>query len=257
MKKFCLVPLIVFCCFTLIMGCAPAEAIPVDEPAADASAPAAPDVIEDIQATPLPENTPTPIHAILLFEENFAEDSLGWQGRDGVISVDQAGLSLEMPVNEKMGDYMGLLSQPQKTIQIDGDCTFEAKFSNKVRFSGLLFNPTMEYYSFIISSGARADFPPGHANLGLLRPSLGDKAFDTLGDIEGLLASFEDDISLKVEFVGSQVQVYVNNQLIASREAEVFQGLKTFGGFYVANGDKYTVTELKIWGNSAESIQIK
>jgi len=257
MKKSYFVPLIVICFSSLLIGCAPSAAAVINEPAVEAPAQTTPDAVEDSQVTPLLENTPTLIHAILLFEENFAEDSLGWQARDGVISVDENGLSLEMPANEELGDYMGLLAQPQKTIQIDGDCTFEATFSNKVRFSGLLFNPTMEYYSFLISSGALADFPPGHASLGLLRPSLGDKAFDTLGEIEGLLVSFEDDISLKVEFVGSQVQVYVNDQLIASREADVFQGIKTFGGFYVANGDKFVVTELKIWGNSAESIQIK
>ncbi|MBN1181636.1 MAG: hypothetical protein JXB49_05055, partial [Bacteroidales bacterium] len=216
--------------------------------------------------TPSPSKTPTkkitqtstPVHTELIFEEDFSQDKLGWKNQNSVKNIDQTGLTLEMLEDKNLREWMGTISTPRKTIKIDGDCTFQVKLSNKVRFSGVLFYPdTSEYYAFIIGSGERKDWPPGYASLGLLRPSLGDKAWDHLGDIEYLISSINDEITLKVVFVDDEAQVYVNGKFIARRNNEIFKAAKTFGGFYVVNGDKFTVKEIKVWGNPGDILQLQ
>ncbi len=213
--------------------------------------------IPEITPTAQPTPTQEPVHSVLLFEEDFLEGGLDWKAQDGLIDASPEGIAVENPVNEKASEYMGLAITPQKSLLMYEDCTIQVKFSNKVRFSGLIINPSDNYYAFIIGSGSLADFPPGYANLGLLRLSLGDKAWDTLGDIDNLVPAFDDEITLKVVFLGDEAQVFINDKFIASRQDEVFKEPKFFGGFYLGNGDKFTVKEIKVWGNSPDMYRIR
>jgi len=212
--------------------------------------PASPAIQEptEPEATSTPEATatPEPIHSVLFFEEDFSQNTLDWEAREGVTDISLDGMQLEMPKNEAMGPYQGLLAYPWETLQVNGDCTFEFTMSGGYSFSGPMFNPDENYYSFILNP----------ASVGLLRPSLGDKAWDALGEYKKQASSSDNNVTIKLIFVGEEVQVYVNDQLIASRTDEIFGLPKTFGGFYVVNGDKFAVSEIKVWGNSLDDLKI-
>ena len=200
------------------------------------------------EATSTPEATatPEPIHKVLFFEEDFSQNTLDWEAREGVTDISLNGMQFEMPKNEAMGPYQGLLAYPWETLQVNGDCTFEITMSGDYTFSGPMFNPDENYYSFILNP----------ASVGLLRPSLGDKAWDALGEYKKQTSSSDNNVTMKLIFIGEEVQVYVNDQMIASRTDEIFGLPKTFGGFYVVNGDKFAVSEIKVWGNSLDDLQI-
>ena len=209
-------------------------------------------------ATKAPTMTSIPIHPVLVFEEDFSVDKLGWKGENGVVRVNKDGAELLMADSDDLGEWWGTIAMPRKTITIDGNCTIEVVISNKVRFSGLRFlSKDNTPYHFIIGSGERKNWPPGYASLGLLQPSLGDEAWDSLGDIEDLIDQLNDPITLKVVFIGSQVRVYVNGEFVAGRQDFKFSDTKVFGGFYVGTGDQFTLRSLRIWGSSDEIIQIQ
>lgn len=199
-----------------------------------------------VTSTPEATATPEPIHNVLFFEEDFSQNTLDWEARKGVTNIGPDGLQLEMAKNEAMGPYQGLLAYPWETLQVNGDCTFEVMMSGDYTFSGPMFNPSDDYYSFILNP----------TSVGLLRPSLGDKAWDALGEYKKQTSSSDNNVTIKLVFIGNEVQVYVNDELIATRTDEIFDLPKTFGGFFVVNGDKFGVSEIKVWGNTLDDLQI-
>ena len=204
------------------------------------------DATSTAEPTAIPQPTPTPelVHSVLFFEEDFSQSSLDWEARKGVTAISSEGIELAMPKDENMGPYMGLLAYPWQTLQVKGDCTFEIKMNGGYSFSGPTFNVNDNYYAFILSP----------TTVGLLRPSLGDKAFDALGEYKNQAS--DNAVIIKMIFIGDEVQVFINDQFLASRTDEVFSSPKTFDGFYVVNGDSFNVTGINIWGDSLDDLEI-
>ncbi len=244
MKKYLAVLLITLLCLIGLVNCTSSES---EAQASSNEEPAIQDTAEpDVTSTPEFTPTPEPVHTVLFFEEDFAQNTLDWEAREGITAISPDGLELEMPKDENLGPYRGLLANPWKILQVNGDCTFEVTMNGNYTFSGPMFNPSETYYAFILNP----------ASVGLLRPSLGDKAWDALGEYKSKDSGTDNEVTIKIIFVGEEVQVFVNDQLIASRTDEIFSEPKIFGGFYVVNGDKFNVSEIKVWGDSMDDLQM-
>jgi hypothetical protein len=205
-------------------------------------------------ATDTPTLTPTSIYNVMVYEEDFAKDVMGWKGSKNVTGYGDGKISFKYPVNnDPKKIYWGSWTTPKHPKSLDGDGIVEVTLDQPVRFSGLFFiNPkTGHSYAFIIGAGDNLDnWRANTPGLGLLMPANKDNAWDGLSSsntLNDVIGKNKGEITIRVEFVDDKVSAYVNDKFIASRKNEEFVGPRLVG-INVSNGDEFNVTELKILG---------
>ena len=207
---------------------------------------------EKIQIVPTPiDATPTVqisrVHNVLLFDESFVGNELGWHsGSEYGLVVPGGEIVFFLPEQDESWLPQSMLAGIDKTLQIDGDCTIHVKIGNPVNHSGLVFNSGEDSYIFLIDSGV----------IGISRTYLSDKSWEVLGDIEEILSRPNRGIDIDITFIGDEANVFVNNTLVAARTDKLYGKQRIFKGFYVGSGDTFALWEFEIWGDTTDSLKM-
>jgi hypothetical protein len=214
---------------------------PAATPSATATATPTPQPTSTPTNTPLPTPSPTltPLHPVILLDNPFNADTLGWEPQKGLDGIAEDMLWLTGPAATAQ-KWTGYLVSPQTGVYVPGDATFEIEltFEHGPHFSGPYFWVSEGYFAVMLGEDH---------GLGLLRPYYNQKQYDGLGTVP---VSADRSIALKLVFIGDELTVWANGRRIASRHDPIFHEPKSFGGFYVGEEDHFGVSHLTVWTTS-------
>jgi len=216
--------------------------------------------------------TPTPVPPILVFEEDFVSDPLGWKSRfnnpyaDLQFSYGSDGLDFW-----NKGDYPYPASKvPANLIAVDGDFDLEVVFDRRVRLSGLWFSngsislqSSDNWFFILIEQGHALDnWQHEKAHLGTYQPSSEhggyfEEGTHTLaGEFDDFIARENGEIHLRLSFRGNRLNAATNGSPVLTDVNEMYAGKKYFMGFLIGAQDHFIVENLQVWIANKENFQI-
>jgi hypothetical protein len=196
-----------------------------------------------IAPTETPTSTPTLLHPVIVIDEPFDADNWGCVGQDGVETVGKGQLVVYGPPDDP-DVYAAYSIRLQPEVAVPEDATLEFVFDHFPRFSGPWFRTPNEDFFLIVEQDG---------NVGLLRPSEQAAPWDNLGRIR---KKPDGAVDLRLVFQGDELQVWGNDQLVASRTAAAFAAPVTLMGFRIGEEANFAIERLTMRTTQSVADQI-